>query len=163
MKRYNDKSWINFDKISFISLKFFHSVFDFLLFIATFFYIGSRFDGVNQFWITMLSFVSFCVPYVLCASFNGSFIDKYSSVKAFRLSSIVLLCMSLSFNYFFSLESISALFVFLFILGANRSLYVTSNFVFLSEKFKDNEELSFFNARCDENEFLKIVNRYLND
>lgn len=31
------------------------------------------------------------------------------------------------------------------------------------EKFKDNKELSFFNARCDENEFLKIVNRYLND
>ena len=139
MSLFNTSNFASLDKISFILLKFLHSVFDFLIFVSIFFYISGRFEGVNEFWITMLAFVSFCVPYVLFASFNGSFIDKYSSVKAFKLSSIISLCVALCVNYFFSLESVSALFILLFILGANRSLYVTSNYVFLCERFKDDE------------------------
>ena len=139
MSLFNNSNLASLDKISFILLKFLHSVFDFLIFVSIFFYISGRFEGANEFWITMLAFVSFCVPYVLFASFNGSFIDKYSSVKAFKLSSIISLCVALCVNYFFSLESVSALFILLFILGANRSLYVTSNYVFLCERFKDDE------------------------
>ena len=137
MSLFNNSNFASLDKISFILLKFLHSVFDFLIFVSIFFYISGRFEGVNEFWITMLAFVSFCVPYVLFASFNRSFIDKYSSVKAFKLSSIISLCVALCVNYFFSLESVSALFILLFILGANRSLYVTSSYVFLCERFKD--------------------------
>ena len=157
MDFFKSKGLVSFDKFSFISLKFLHSLFDFLIFVSIFFYISGRFEGVNEFWITMLAFVSFCVPYVLFASFNGSFVDKYSSVKAFKLSSIVLVCVAFCLNYFFSLESISALFILLFILGANRSLYVTSNYVFLRERFGDDERgkamslnqgLSFFALIC---------------
>ncbi|MGI6680141.1 MAG: MFS transporter [Bdellovibrionota bacterium] len=139
-------SFVNFNKISFILLKFFHSIFDFLIFITVFFYISGRYSGEDEFWITMLAFVSFCVPYLIFAAFNGSFIDKYSSVKAFRASSIVMLFLSLSVNYFFSLESVSALFILLFLVGANRSLYVASNFVYLSERFKDYDKSKAFIA-----------------
>ncbi len=131
-----------FDRISFILLKLFHSVIDFSIFLMVFFTIFKNFSDNEAYWISMISFACFTVPYMLFPAFNGSFVDKFSSTKALKLSALISLFIVSIINYLFSLNSISVLFLILFVLGANRSLFTTANQAFISQKFK-NENKGF--------------------